>query len=118
MPVSPTYRTFVLEQLGRVVEGVRSRSMFGGIGIYAGEFFFALIADDTLFFKVDDTNRSDFEAQGMEPFRPFGEHGEVMQYYCVPAEVLEDVEALERWVEKSVAVARRIRRGPPGRRRG
>ncbi len=110
MPVSPSYRTFVLEQLGRVAPGIRARSMFGGVGIYSDALFFALIDDDTLFFKVDDTNRPDYEAAGMGPFRPFGPDGEVMQYYQVPEELLEDVETLELWVGKAVEVARRRKR--------
>lgn len=110
MPVSPSYRTFVLEQLGRVAPAIRARSMFGGVGIYSDALFFALMDDDTLFFKVDDTNRPDFEAAGMGPFRPFGPDGEVMQYYQVPEELLEDVETLELWVGKAVEVARRRKR--------
>ena len=110
MPVSPSYRTFVLEQLGRVAPGIRARSMFGGVGIYSDALFFALMDDDTLYFKVDDTNRADFEAAGMGPFRPFGPEGEVMQYYQVPEGLLEDVETLELWVGKAVAVARRRKR--------
>lgn len=110
MPVSPSYRTFVLEQLGRVAPAIRARSMFGGVGIYSDALFFALMDDDTLYFKVDDTNRPDFEAAGMGPFRPFGPDGEVMQYYQVPEELLEDVETLELWVGKAVEVARRRKR--------
>lgn len=110
MPVSPSYRTFVLEQLGRVAPGIRARSMFGGVGIYSDALFFALMDDDTLYFKVDDTNRPDYEAAGMGPFRPFGPDGEVMQYYQVPEELLEDVETLELWVGKAVEVARRRKR--------
>jgi DNA transformation protein len=105
VPVSPSFRTFVLDQLSRVVPRVRARSMFGGVGIYAGELFFALIDDDTLYLKVDDTNRPDFEARGMEPFRPYGEGGEVMQYYQVPDDVLEDPDALRPWAEKSIGGA-------------
>src|SRR5207249_11807606 len=73
--------------------------MFGGVGIYSGDLFFALVADDALYLKGDDASRPDFEARGMSPFRPFGEDGEVMQYYQVPADLLEDVEALRPWVE-------------------
>lgn len=83
--------------------------MFGGVGIYAGDLFFALIADDTLYFKVDDSNRPDFEARGMGPFRPFGEDGEVMQYYRVPEELLDDPEPLGAWAEKAILVARRAK---------
>jgi DNA transformation protein len=107
MPVSPSFRTFVLDQLSRAVPRIRARSMFGGVGIYGGDLFFALIADDTLYFKVDDSNRPDFERLGMRPFQPYGEEGEVMQYYQVPAELLEDVETLRPWAEKAMSVAGR-----------
>jgi DNA transformation protein len=89
--------------------------MFGGVGIYSGAFFFALIADDVLYFKVDDSNRTDFERRGMGPFRPYGEDGEVMQYYEVPADLLEDPEQLRTWAEKAVAVARSKRARRPRR---
>lgn len=79
--------------------------MFGGVGIYAGELFFALIAEDTLYFKVDDSNRPDFEALGMGPFLPFGDDRDKMQYYQVPADLLEDPDALRPWAEKSITVA-------------
>lgn len=109
MSVSPSFRSFALEQLGRVVSGVRVRSMFGGVGVYAGDLFFALMDDGVLYFKVDDTNRPDFEALGMGPFRPFGEGGETMQYHEVPADLLEDAEALRPWALAAVEVARRAR---------
>src|SRR5689334_13555675 len=83
LSVSPTFRTFILEQLGRSVQGIRGRSMFGGVGIYAGDIFFALITDDTVYFKTDESNRPEFEARGMGPFRPYGDDGEVMHYYRV-----------------------------------
>ncbi len=116
MSVSASFRTFVIEQLTRVLPQVRARSMFGGVGIYSGNLFFALIADDTLYFKVADANRGDFEARGMGPFRPYGEHGEVMQYYEVPHDLLEDPDALRPWAEQAVAVAanKRGRRARPG----
>ena len=110
MPVTPSFRSFVLEQLGRCVAGIRARSMFGGVGIYGGELFFGLIDDDVLYFKVDETNRPDFEARGMGPFRPYGEHGEVMQYYQVPEDLLEDSELLGQWAERAITVARRAKK--------
>jgi DNA transformation protein and related proteins len=107
MPVNASFRDFVLDQLRRAVPRVRARSMFGGVGIYAGELFFALIADDTLYFKVDDSNRPDFETLGMGPFLPYGDERDKMQYYQVPADLLDDPEALRPWAEKSIAVAAR-----------
>jgi DNA transformation protein and related proteins len=116
MGVSPSFRTFVLEQLGRGAPNVRSRSMFGGVGIYTGDLFFALIAEDTLYFKVDDTNRPDFEARGQGPFRPYGEGSEGMHYFRVPDDLLDDADELGVWAEKAIGVARRAKR--TGRRRG
>lgn len=109
MAVSSNYRAFILEQLGRVLPDVRSRSMFDGVGVYSGDFFFALLDNDTTYFKVDDETRPQFEAIGMGPFRPFGDGGEVMQYYEVSAELIEDHESLREWAQRAVAVARRAK---------
>ena len=109
MTVSSTFKLFILEQLGRSVPGIRARNMFGGVGIYGGELFFALIDDDTLYFKVDESNRRDYEARGMGPFQPYGEEGETMGYYRVPEDLLDDSEALGQWAEKAIMVARRRR---------
>ena len=103
MAVSPSYREFVLEQLGRVTP-VTGKSMFGGVGISAQGLFFALIAEDRLYFKVDNAMRPDFEKRGMEPFRPFGEDS-AMGYYEVPADLVEDVNQLETWIKKAIDVA-------------
>ena len=83
--------------------------MFGAVGLYAGTSFFALIDDDRLYFKVDDENRPDFEAAGMEPFRPYGDD-RTMGYYEVPIDVLEDADALTAWARKAIAVAERAHR--------
>src|SRR3989441_11241219 len=103
MPVSLSFRTFIVDQLSRVAPRVRGRSMFGGVGIYAGDLFFALIADDTLYLKVDESNRTDFETRGIGPFRPYGETGEAMQYYPVPDELGEDAAELRPCVDKGMA---------------
>jgi len=64
---------------------VRAKAMFGGYGVYVDEIFCAIIASDTLYFKVDDGNRADYEALGHGPFKPFDGKGMVMSYYEVPA---------------------------------
>ncbi len=109
MSVSNSYRTFILERL-EVVGEITSRSMFGGVGIYCDGFFFALIADDTLYFKVDDSNRPDFESQGMGAFMPFKDSSNkedmrTMQYYEAPADILEDDPLLRQWGQKALKVA-------------
>lgn len=104
MPVSPAFRSFVEEQLGAILP-IRTRRMFGGVGIYTEDVFFALVADDILYLKVDDLTRQAFEAEGLRPFRPWGPEGAELSYREAPAELLEDPDALAPWVEKAVAAA-------------
>jgi DNA transformation protein len=106
MAVSSEYIDYILDQLACVGE-VSARRMFGGAGLYLNGLFFALIAHDTLYFKVDDSNRPDFETAGMGPFRPFGEKSYAMHYYEVPIEVVEDDDTLRVWAAKALDVAQR-----------
>ena len=114
MAVTESFVEFVLEQL-EPVGAITPKRMFGGVGIYAGDLFFALLADDVLYLKADDSNRADFEAAGAGPFRPYRTGAEVMQYYEVPVAVLEDADELGRWAAKSIAVARARQTSKPGR---
>ena len=117
MAVTGGFRAFVLEQLEQAARDIHARAMFGGVGIYAGDVFFALIANDILYFKVDDETRPNYIALGMKPFRPYGEDGEEMKYFEVPVSVLEDADALRAWVADAVAVGRRAAQTPGRSRR-
>jgi DNA transformation protein and related proteins len=105
MAVRPQYLAYVLEQL-EGVPGLRSRRMFSGVGLYSGDLFFGLIHDDTLFFKTDGSTSADYIARGMPRFMPFPTRPEaILAYHQVPADIIEDSEALQAWARKSVAVA-------------
>lgn len=114
MTVSADYLQYVLDQL-QALGGVSSRRMFGGAGLYCDELFFGLISDDTLYLRVDDSNRGDFTTRGAAPFRPYADRPELsMSYFEAPADVLDDARQLAEWARRSVAVAQRA---PPGRKR-
>lgn len=122
MAVTESFRQFVIEQLEQAARDIRSRRMFSGVGLYCGEYFFALIADDQLYFKVDDETRPRYDAEGMEPFRPYGADGAVISYYQVPIGVLEAPDELRVWAREAVAVAQRAastkrKRSTTGKRR-
>ena len=107
MAVQPQYLAYILEQL-EALGAVTHRRMFGGVGLYSGELFFGLIDDDTLFLKTDETNSAQYETRRMPRFmppanRPVGPMG----YHQVPADIIEDAEALVSWARQSVAVALR-----------
>jgi DNA transformation protein len=117
MAVSDDYRDFVLEQLAPAGH-VSPRAMFGGIGLYLDGLFFALIDDDTLYFKTDDSNRARYEQAGSKPFCPFPDRpDQSLGYWQVPAEVLEDPDQLAAWAREAVAVALARRTRRPARRR-
>ncbi len=109
MRVTDGFREFVLAQLAGV-DALRPRAMFGGVGLYAADVFFGLIARDTLYLKVDDTNRTQYEAAGMPAFKPYADRPMSMSYYQVPARVLEDSDELTTWVRASIRVAKRAMR--------
>ena len=105
MAVSQDLVDYVLDQL-RGLGNVRPKRMFGGVGIYAGERFFALISDDTLYFKAGAENREQFLQRDCKPFQPFADKPQYsMSYYSIPVDVLEDAEELLRWARRSVAIA-------------
>ena len=105
MPVSSDYLAYVLEQLAGLA-GLSARRMFGGVGLYCEELFFALLDNDTLYLRVNDDNRADYTARGMSAFRPYADRPELsMSYYEAPADVLEDPAQLVSWARRSVAVA-------------
>ena len=110
MPVSDRFTAFVVDQL-EACGPITARRMFGGVGIYSGDLFFAILDNDILYLKVDDSNRADFARVGSGPFRPYGDDSEVMQYYNVPADVLENADDLARWAVKAIAVARAKKAG-------
>ena len=112
--ISP-YTQFVLDQLAG--SGLlRVRRMFGGVGIYCDEIFFAIVYRDILYFKADDTNRAPFLQAGSTAFKPFAQRSTILQYYSVPGDVLEDSLLLREWARGAVAAARRLpAKKPPHR---
>ncbi|MEZ5690356.1 MAG: TfoX/Sxy family protein [Rickettsiales bacterium] len=96
----------VLDQLADV-DGITTRRMFGGVGIFRLGYMFAIVADDRLYFKVDEENKPDYQAAGSAPFI-YDRHdvkGEkklvAMSYWEVPPDIFEDRDALFRWMVKA-----------------
>ncbi|MBE0532886.1 MAG: TfoX/Sxy family protein [Rhodospirillales bacterium] len=114
MVLSPEFRDYVLEML-EPLGGVTARRMFGGAGLYRDGTIFALIADDILYFKVDDANRADYETAGTGPFRPFEDKPFTMPYWEVPADILEDSQEICAWAAKAWEAGRRAGSAKPKR---
>ncbi|QDE88825.1 competence protein TfoX [Myxococcus xanthus] len=98
------YTVELLEKLGPV----KSRSMFGGWGLYLGGRMFGLIGGGQLFLKVDDVTKPDFQAAGCRPFIYEGMSTPVeMGYWTPPADAADDAYALLPWARKAVDAANR-----------
>jgi len=118
MPVTDSFLEFMLEQL-EALGPITSKRMFGGVGLYAGDLFFALIAGDEVYLKADDSTRGLLEAAGGRPFQPYPGRRRrrgTTQYYSVPIAVLEDSDTLTAWARRSVEVARAQQRAGGERR--
>ena len=87
---------------------VTAKSMFGGFGLYREGCFFGLIAEQQVYFKVDDLNRPAFEALDLEPFR-YGPKPIVMSYHMPPETALDDAAELVKWARLGFEAAQRAK---------
>ena len=108
MPVSAHYIEFIHDLLADF-EPLRIKRMFGGAGVYSGDLFFAILAEDTLYLKVDDGSRGEYEALGIQPFAYVRKDGRMatMSYYPVPSEILDNPDALAPWARQAMDAAQR-----------
>lgn len=95
--MSREYCTHILDMLSPL-GGVSAKRMFGGFGLFKSVLMFAIIIDDILYFKTGDSNRTDYETAGAEPFRYAAKGKTVtLSYWQVPAEALDDETTLLEW---------------------
>lgn len=96
-----------IAELFAPVAPVRTRRMFGGLGIYSGEAMFALAFEGEIFLKTTDTTRPEFTAAGSEPFRYMARSRErETGYWRLPAAAFDDEDMLRRFTELALAAAR------------
>ena len=88
---------------------VAVKKMFGGAGVYCDGLFFAILGDDTLWLKVDDVTRAEFEQAGLEAFTYEMKDGRVgsMSYYNAPDAVFDDAGELRKWTTLALDAASR-----------
>jgi DNA transformation protein len=112
LAISTEFEEFVRELFAPVAP-VRVKRMFGGAGVFIEhgpeQVMFALVVNEVIFLKVDDTNRSDFEEEGQGPFVYETKDGKrsVMSYYEIPERFLDEPEELIPWARKAIDVALR-----------
>ncbi len=106
MAASEGFKDFIRDQLAGF-GSVTIRNMFSGAGIYADGVMFALLADDVLYLKADESSARAFAAEGMSPFtyRRAGKAPVAMSYWEAPPRLLEEPDELAAWAREAYRVA-------------
>jgi DNA transformation protein and related proteins len=96
-----------------------SRRMFGGYALYVDGLCMALVLQDTLYLKVDDTSRALFERAGCRPFTYSAKNQDVhsLGYYTAPDEAMESPAEMLPWARRGVAAAVAARARAPAARK-
>jgi len=104
----------LLAPLGRT----SSRRMFGGHALYIDGLCMALIIQDTLYLKVDDTSRPLAERAGCRPFTYDTKKGEraALGYYTAPEESMESPAEMLPWARRALAAAVAARAKAPAKK--
>jgi DNA transformation protein and related proteins len=108
MAASADFLEFLKDQL-RGLGHITTRRMFSGAGLYCDGTIFALILRDTLYFKVDDSNRPTYEAEGLEPFtyEARGKTVRVGAYWQIPERLFDEPDEMLDWARAALGAGRR-----------
>jgi len=110
MALSVQFKEY-LEELFEPVGPISIKRMFGGAGVFKetpkGRLMFALVADEVIYLKTLEDDRSSFTEQGLEPFT-FEQKGErriMTSYYSLPEICHDDADELKTWAQKAIDAA-------------
>ncbi len=108
---SSQFVEFIVEQLAEVA-GITKVRFFGGTGLAAHSTQFAMIMGTSVYFVVDKVTRPKYEKLGSKCFAydTKVKRVQVRKYFEVPAEIIEDREALVSLAREAVHVAHSLKK--------
>jgi DNA transformation protein and related proteins len=109
MVASAGFAEFLREQLSSLGR-VTMRRMFGKTGVFCDGLMFGMIADDTLYVRVDDHNKAVFkEAESVPPLN-YEKQGRTidLSFWRVPERLLDEPDELVLWARAALAAAGRV----------
>jgi|SRR5215471_8811301 len=120
MVASDNFAEFLREQLAPLGR-VTMRRMFSATGVFCDGLMFAVVSEDTVYFRVDDHNRTAFkEAASFPPLSYEKKDRTIDLSFWRALERLDETDELVMWSRTALAAARRIaakrERTAPGRR--
>lgn len=120
MVASDSFADFLREQLAALGH-IALRRMFGKTGVFCGGHMFAMVSDNTLYFRVDDGNRAAFKEAASYPPLNYEKKGVTIDlaFWRVPERLFDEPDELLTWAKAALGAARRVsakRKRPPKRR--
>ncbi len=103
MSYSNDFFDYVQDQLSAWCT-IDNKRMFGVLGLYREGLMFGIIANDTVYLKVDDSNKQKFLDAGSTTLKVFKNKSEVPSYYELPVEVLENADEFIQWAKESYSI--------------
>ena len=98
MVASETFAEFLREQLARLGP-ISFRRMFGKTGVFCDGLMFGVVAENTLYFRVDDDNRQAFkEAEAWPPLN-YSKQGATidLSFWRAPERLFDEGDELIAW---------------------
>jgi DNA transformation protein len=109
MVASNGFAEFLRERLAPLGP-VAMRRMFGKTGVFCDGLMFAMVTDDTLYFRVDDHNRAAFKEAESAPPLNYKKKGRTidLSFWRAPERLLDEPDELVTWARTALAAARRV----------
>jgi|GEM_PF-152476 len=101
-----TFHQYILHDVLGEFQGITTRPLFGGHGLYLYGTIFGLIVHDELYFKVDKQHQQEYVTLKSHPFTYKNTKGKIVQmpYWVVPDTILNDKEQLLRFLRMAHAL--------------
>ena len=109
MAASDSFGEFLRELLAPLGP-VTLRRMFGKTGVFCDGVMFAVVTDNTLYFRVDDDNRVVFKEAESSPPLNYQKQGRAIDlaFWRAPERLFDEPDELLAWGRAALAAARRI----------
>ena len=119
MPRDNSFRDYIVEDILGHIEGITSRAMFSGYGIYLNGIIVGLIIDGEFYLKTDKNTKGRILMDGTR--HDSAESGKIFEYErrgktvslpyaIVPIEILEDREKIEERIYESFEISKKAKK--------
>ena len=109
MVASDSFAEFLKEQLAPLGH-LTMRRMFGKTGLFCDRLMLGMVADNTLYFRVDDHNRTAFEEAASFPPLNYSKKGSPidLSFWRAPERLFDEPDELVTWARAALAAASRV----------